>query len=87
MIAALCFGTAFAFPFIVWGIILIADRDRTWQRRLQRSRSATPPRRTGGWDRRQIVYGLLLIGFGAVIFVVLASLNFLAQGISPPAPF
>ena len=87
MIAALCFGAAFGFPFIVWGIILIVDRDRTWQRKLRRAEAGDRLRRTSAWDRRQIMYGILLALFGAAVCVLLATFNFLAQGISPPAPF
>ena len=87
MIAALCFGMAFGFPFIAWGIILMIDRDRTWQRKLRRAKAGTSPRRSPAWDRRQVVYGVLLSLFGAAVFVLLATFNFLAQGISPPAPY
>ncbi|MCY3779991.1 MAG: hypothetical protein OXG78_06760 [Chloroflexi bacterium] len=87
MVAAICFGAVFGFPFIVWGIILIVDRDRTWQRKLLRGNPGESPRRTAAWDRRQIVYGVLLVLFGAGAFILLASFNYLAQAISPPAPF
>ena len=87
VIAAICFGTAFGFPFIVWGIILMATRDRSWQRRLQRAKAGERPRRTSAWDRCQMLYGTLLILFGAIVFILLTAFNFLAQGISPPAPF
>ncbi len=87
MIAALCFGSIFGFPFIIWGVILVADRDRSWQRQLQRGHSDTLPRRTRAWDRRQIAYGALLMLFGATILILLTAFNFLAQGISPAAPF
>lgn len=86
MIAALCFGMAFGCPFIVWGVILIVDRDRTWQRQLVRAGTGETPKRTPAWDRRQIIYGMLLSLLGSIIFVVLALFNFLAQGISPPPP-
>ena len=33
MIAAICFGALFGVPFIIWGLILIRDRDRTWQKK------------------------------------------------------
>ncbi len=87
MIAALCFGAAFGFPFIVWGIILIIDRDRSWQRKLRRSQEKGPPQRTRAWDRRQIMYGILLALFGVAVLLLLSAFNYLAQGISPPAPF
>ncbi len=87
MIAALCFGAAFGLPFIAWGLILVVDRDRTWRRTLERAGSATPPQRTPGWDRRQVLYGTLLILFGAATLVAFTAFNFLAQAISPPAPF
>ncbi len=87
LIAAFCFGAAFALPFIVWGIILIVDRDRTWQSRLRRSKPGDSPRRTQAWDRRQIVYGISLAAFGIAVLILLATFNFLAQRISPAAPF
>ena len=87
MIAAACFGLAFGMPFMVWGIILIVDRDRTWQRKLQRAQPGERLNRNSAWDRRQIIYGILLAMFGAAVFIVLALLNAFAQGISPPPPF
>ena len=87
MLAALCFGSIFGLPFIVWGVILVVDRDRTWQRKLQRSHDDSPPRRTRAWDRRQIIYGTLLAIFGAFVLLLFSAFNFLAQAISPPAPF
>ena len=87
MIAAICFGSMFGVPFIVWGIILIADRDRTWRKKLERGRESSPPQRTRNWDRRQMLYGSLLILFGIVILMLLSAFNYLAQTISPPAPF
>ncbi len=87
MIAAMCFGSVFGLPFIACGIILIADRDRTWRRKSQRSTSASAPQRTAAWDRRQIFYGLLLILLGSVIFGALAAFNYFAQSIAPAAPF
>ena len=65
----------------------MATRDRTWQRRLQRAKGVEQLRRTDAWDRRQILYGSLLILFGAIVFILLTAFNYLAQGISPPSPF
>ncbi len=87
MIAALCFGGIFGFPFIAWGLVLIVDRDRSWRRRLERSAVSPPPVRSRGWDRRQVFYGTLLIAFGVTVLILLGIFNYLAQGISPPAPF
>ena len=87
MVAALCFGSIFGIPFIVWGVILIFDRDRTWQRSMRRARGDRPAKRTRAWDRRQILVGALLVVFGGVILLALAAFNYLAQSISPPAPF
>jgi len=87
MVAAVCFGSIFGFPFIIWGIILIIDRDRTWQRRLRRARGNEAQRRTRAWDRRQVIYGALLVIFGGAVFADLTLFNYLAQSISPPAPF
>ena len=87
MIAALCFGAIFGCPFIAWGLILVFDRDRTWQKKLRKSRTAAPMQRTRNWDRRQILYGILLMAFGFALFTLLSVFNLLAQGISPPAPF
>jgi len=87
MLAALCFGSIFGLPFIAWGVILIVDRDRTWRRNLQRSRDESPPRRTRAWDRGQIIYGTLLALFGATVLLLFSIFNYLAQAISPPAPF
>lgn len=85
MIAALCFGALFGLPLIVWGMLLIVDRDRAWQKRL--TRVASPLQRNRAWDIRQIIYGTLLIVFGAVILIALTLFNYAAQGISPPPPF
>lgn len=87
MIPALCFGSVFGLPFIAWGLILIIDRDRTWQRKLSRGRESPPPRRSRAWDRRQILYGSCLILFGAAILLLLSAANYWAQSIAPPAPF
>jgi hypothetical protein len=87
MVAAICFGSIFGFPFIVWGVILIVDRDRTWRRGIQRAHGHTPPRRTPAWDRRQIMYGTLLVIFGGAVLLAFSVFNYLAQLISPPAPF
>lgn len=85
MIAALCFGALFGLPLIVWGMLLIVDRDRAWQKKLTRADS--PLQRNRAWDIRQIIYGTLLVIFGAVILIALTLFNYAAQGISPPAPF
>lgn len=85
MIAALCFGALFGFPLIVWGLLLIFDRDRTWQKKL--TRAVGPLQRSRAWDIRQIIYGALLVAFGAAILIALTLFNYAAQGISPPAPF
>lgn len=87
MLAAICFGSIFGLPFVVWGVILIVDRDRTWRRKLERSRADQRPRRTAGWDRRQIIYGTILAVFGLAICLLFSAFNYLAQSISPPAPF
>ncbi len=85
MLGAVCFGAAFGLPFIIWGALLIFDRDRSWQK-LQR-RASAPQRRTPAWDRRQILHGCLLICLGIVLLIALGAFNYLAQGISPPSPF
>lgn len=87
MLAAVCFGSIFGVPFIAWGVILIVNRDRTWQRKRQRSQDQSPPRRTRAWDRRQILYGTLLAVFGAVVLLLFSVFNYLAQAVSPPAPY
>lgn len=87
MLGAICFGSIFGLPFIVWGAILIFDRDRTWQRNLQRNFGDSRPQRTPAWDRRQILYGTLLLVFGVIILLLFSAFNYLAQAISPPSPF
>jgi len=87
MLGAICFGTVFGFPFIVWGLFLIFDRDRTWQRKLEKSKSNEPLKRTQAWDTRQIIYGAIMVTVGTAILIALALINFAAQQISPPAPF
>lgn len=87
VIAALCFGGIFGGPFIIWGLILVFDRDRSWQKALQRSAGDKPIQRTRDWDRRQVIYGVLLIAFGSTVLMLLGVFNYLAQQISPPAPF
>ena len=87
MIGAICFGTVFGFPFIAWGLFLIFDRDRTWQKQLEKSKANTPPKRTSAWDTRQIIYGSILVAFGTIILISLALINLAAQNMSPPAPF
>ena len=85
MLAAICFGAVFGVPFIIMGAILIFDRDRSWRRVQQRA--TAPQRRSPAWDRRQILYGCLLICLGSFLLVALGVFNYLAQGISPPSPF
>ena len=87
MLGALCFGTVFGFPFITWGLFLIFDRDRTWQKKNERHKSKDPLIRKQAWDTRQIIFGSILIAFGVIILVVLILFNLAAQSISPPAPF
>ena len=87
MVAALCFGGLFGAPFIIWGLLLIFDRSRSWQKKLIHSSAASPPHRTRAWDIRQIIYGMLLIIFGIVLVIALSLFNYAAQSISPPAPF
>ena len=84
MLGALCFGAVFGLPFIIWGAILILDRERSWQRRQRRATS--PQRRGKAWDRRQIAYGCLLIALGIALFAALAAANYMLQAVSPPAP-
>ena len=86
MIGAICFGAAFGLPFMVWGAILIFDRDRSWQRYAQRYHGEAPQRKPA-WDRRQFIYGMLLLIFGATILLLVSAVNYLAQTVSPPAPF
>ena len=62
--------------FVIWGLILVFDRDRTWQRTVQRSAAEKPLRRSRNWDRRQVVYGVLLTAFGITIIMLLAAFNF-----------
>ena len=85
MLGALCFGTFFGFPFIVWGLFLIFDRDRTWRKQIEKD--PNPRERTKAWDTRQIIYGSLLVAVGTILFVVLALINFAAQSISPTLNF
>ena len=85
MISAICFGAVFGFPFILWGLFLIFDRDRTWQHILAKSKSNTPPKRTRAWDIRQQIYGTLMVIIGTLILLGLTILNFAAQQISPPS--
>lgn len=87
MLGALCFGTVFGFPFIAWGLFLIFDRDRTWQKKINKSKSNTPVQRTRAWDLRQIIYGTLLVIFGSGVLIAFALFNLAAQSVSPPAPF
>ena len=87
MLAAICFGAIFGLPFIIWGVILIVDRDRSWQKKLRLWRGPSPPQRTRAWDRRQIFYGCTLILFGTTLLIALSIFNYLAQAISPPPPF
>lgn len=86
MLGAICFGTVFGFPFIAWGLLLMFDRDRTWQRKLSRSKASKPLKRTRAWDTRQVIYGSAMVIIGTVILIALALFNLAAQQISPPAP-
>lgn len=83
MLGAACFGLVFGLPFIIWGLLLIFDRERTWQKKLEKSKSNTPPIRSGGWDKRQILYGAILISFGIAVTLFLAISNYAALTISP----
>ncbi len=85
MLSAICFGGIFGLPLIIWGALLIFDRDRSWQK-LQ-TRPTPPSRRTKAWDRRQVVYGCLLVAVGLALLISLGTINYLLQAVSPPAPF
>ena len=87
MLGALCFGLAFGAPIVVLGLVVIATRDRAWQLHVQRSKSNTPPQRTRAWDRRQILFGSILIAIGTLLTALLAVANAWLQSISPPPPF
>jgi len=83
MLGALCFGTVFGFPFITWGLFLIFDRDRTWQKKVEKNKSKTALIRTQTWDTLQIVYGGILVTLGVVILVALVVFNLAAQSLTP----
>lgn len=87
MLGALCFGTVFGFPFIVWGLFLAFDRDRTWQKKLEKAKSKTPLVRTKAWDMRQKIYGSILVIIGTALLIGLALINYAAQSISPTLNF
>lgn len=87
MLGAICFGAVFGFPFIAWGLFLMFDRDRTWQKQMEKSKASSPPKRTPAWDMRQRLYGAILIIIGTTLLVGLALINLALQSISPPAPF
>lgn len=87
MVGALCFGTVFGFPFIVWGLFLMFDRDLTWQKKLEKSKSKQLPTRTSAWDKRQKLYGAMLVVFGTAILVSFTLFNLAAQSISPTLDF
>jgi hypothetical protein len=87
MLGALCFGTAFGFPFITWGLFLIFDRDRTWQKKIEKNTSKTALIRTQAWDTRQIIYGSILLIIGIIILFSLVLFNLTAQSLTPvPTP-
>lgn len=83
MLGALCFGTVFGFPFIIWGLFLIFDRDRTWQKKIEKNKSKTALIRTQTWDTLQIIYGAILVVIGVVILVALVVFNLAAQSLTP----
>ena len=83
MIGAICFGAAFGLPFIVWGLLLVLDRERSWQRRLRAGKAGASAKRTRAWDRRQIIYGISLAVFGLAVVILLAAFNLWAQGLAP----
>ena len=84
MIGALCFGTVFGFPFITWGLFLIFDRNRTWQKKVEKNKTKEALIRTEIWDRLQIIYGTILIIIGIIILVALVLFNLAAQSLTPP---
>jgi len=84
MLGALCFGTVFSFPFITWGLFFIFDRDRTWQKKTEKSKSKEALIRTRAWDTRQIIYGTILVTIGVVVWIALFAINLAAQSLSPP---
>ncbi len=83
MLGALCFGIVFGFPFITWGLFLMFDRDRTWQKKVERHRSKEALIRTQAWDTRQMIYGAILVAFGVIILFALVVFNLAAQSLSP----
>lgn len=76
------FGAGFVIggPFVLWGLLLIFDRDRTW--RVQNKRNVargTLKERTQAWDRRQIMFGSILILLGAFLFLIMGLNGFRIQ--------
>lgn len=70
IVQSFCTGSFFGVPLILWGILLLRDRDRTWevQRRRNEARGIIR-KRTPAWDRRQILYGSLMIFAGAMLII------------------
>jgi len=76
------FGAGFVIggPFVLWGLLLIFDRDRTWRVQNQRNIvSGTVKERTLTWDRRQIMFGAILILLGTFLFFIMGLNGFRIQ--------
>lgn len=80
MVNAVAASLILGAPFLLWGYWMIADRDRSW--RVQQKRDAERGilrERTPGWDRRQQIYGSMLIVVGLLIMAGFMALNVIYQ--------
>ena len=70
-------------PFVLWGLLLIFDKDRTWKvqerRNMRRLHNQQTRKRTAEWDRRQSIYGSLLLLVGIIIFFIVGLNGFRIQ--------
>lgn len=79
------FGAGFVMggPFVLWGLLLIFDKNRTWlvqeRRNAKRLQNQQKRIRTPEWDRRQSIYGSLLVMVGVVIFLIVGLNGFRIQ--------
>ena len=73
----LCLAAWIGVPFIVWGLLLIFNRDATWRaKEVRAAKKNKVIQRTEQWDQRQITLGRVLVVVGSVALIVITLLVF-----------
>lgn len=76
------FGAGFVIgtPFILWGLLLIFDKDRTWMVQERRNtKRGIVRKRTNQWEHRQSTYGSILVIVGIIALLIVGLNGFRIQ--------